>query len=79
MSCTEIAYIFYVNFNPIDKDTLKQDQATDLIYIFTAISTLLAPIVIIWSLDSWKESFNAEKYDKLFSERAMICSKIYSV
>ena len=71
-----IACIFYLNFNPIDKDTLKQQQATDLIYIFTAIATLLAPIVIIWSLDSWKESFNAEKYDKLVSERAVICSKI---
>lgn len=70
------ACIFYLNFNPIDEDTLKQSQATDLIYIFTAIATLLAPIVIIWSLDSWKESFNAEKYDKLLSERAMICSKI---
>lgn len=71
-----IACKFYLNFNPIDADTLKQNQATDLIYIFTAIATLLSPIVIIWSLDNWKDSFSAEKYDKLLSERAIICTKI---
>ncbi|MDM1282153.1 hypothetical protein HXZ60_00835 [Acinetobacter towneri] len=70
------ACTLYFTFNPIDHDTLKQNQATDLIYIFTGISALLAPVVLIFSLDSWKESFNAEKHDLLLRTREEICSKI---
>lgn len=73
--CT-ISYFLYLEFNPIDKDTIKQSQATDLIYIFTGISTLLSPIVLIFSLDSWKSAFNAEKTDQLLTERIKICGLI---
>ncbi|MHA3052614.1 hypothetical protein [Acinetobacter sp. ANC 4640] len=73
--CT-ISYFLYLKFNPIDNDTTKQSQATDLIYIFTGISTLLSPIVLIFSLDSWKSAFNAEKTDQLLTERIKICGLI---
>lgn len=71
-----LACILYFSFNPLDNDTVKQNQATDIIYIFSGVATLLAPLVLIWTIDSWKDSYNTQKLDSLLSERVEICSSI---
>lgn len=73
-----IACIFYLNFNPLDRDTLKQSQATDLIYIFSGVSTFLAPLVILFTLNDWKDERQFDKKMEIYEQILTDCEKLNS-
>jgi hypothetical protein len=74
-----IACILYLSFNPIDNDTYKQSQATDLIYIFSGVSTFLAPLVILFTLSDWKYERQFDKKMVIYEEILNDCEKLNSV
>lgn len=73
-----IVCIFYLNFNPIDNDTFKQSQATDLIYIFSGVSTLLAPLVILFTLSDWRNERQFDKKMEIYDQILTDCEKLNS-
>ncbi|AUX86932.1 hypothetical protein C3F34_13410 [Acinetobacter sp. ACNIH2] len=71
--------IVYLTFNPLDEDTLKQSQATDLIYIFSGVSTFLAPLVILFTLSDWKNERRFDKEMEIFEQILNNCEKLNSI
>jgi hypothetical protein len=45
-------YYFFSDFENAKNSTATR---TDIIYIFTAIATLFAPLVVVYTFDSWKK------------------------
>lgn len=70
--------IFYLKFNPLDNDTFKQSQATDLIYIFSGVSTFLAPLVILFTLSDWKNERRFDKKMEIYEQILNNCEKLNS-
>ena len=47
-----IAYYFFSDFKGASSSTATR---TDIVYIFTAVATLFAPLILVYTFDSWKK------------------------